>query len=58
MLLESYHNLSFPNTQPHLRVADSVNTDEALVTEYRRDNLTNCCGGNAIDIQVFVEVAA
>jgi hypothetical protein len=39
-------------------VADPVNTDEALVTEYRQDNLTNCCGGNAIDIQIFTEVAA
>jgi len=33
-------------------VAEPVNTDGALVTEYRRDNLTNCCGGNAIDIRV------
>jgi len=57
-LLESYHNLSFPNTNLTFRLADPVNTDEALVTEYRRDNLTNCCGGNAIDIQVFVEGAA
>ena len=38
-----------PKYQPHLRVADPVNTDEALVTEHRRDDLTNCCGENAID---------
>jgi hypothetical protein len=32
---------------------DPVNTDEALVTEYRRDKLNTSCGGNAIDIHVY-----
>jgi hypothetical protein len=34
-------------------VVDCVNTDEAVVTEYREDNLNTSCGGNAIDILVF-----
>jgi hypothetical protein len=33
---------------------DPVNTDEALVTQYRRDNLNISCGGNAIDIHVVI----
>jgi hypothetical protein len=35
-------------------VVDTVNTDEALVTEYRQDNLNISCGGNVIDIHVFI----
>jgi hypothetical protein len=35
-------------------VVDPVNTDEALVTEYRWDNLNTSCGGNAIGINVFI----
>ena len=35
-------------------MVDPVNTDEALVTEYRRDNLNISCGGNAIDIYVSI----
>jgi hypothetical protein len=31
-------------------VVDPVNTNEALVTEYRKDKLNICYGGNAIDI--------
>jgi hypothetical protein len=31
-----------------------VNTDEVLVTEYRQDNFNISCGGNAIDINVFI----
>jgi len=34
-------------------VVDPVNTNEALVTEYRRDNLNICYGGNAIDIYML-----
>jgi isocitrate dehydrogenase kinase/phosphatase len=35
-------------------MVDPVNADEALVTKYRRDNLNISCGGNAIDIHVFI----
>ena len=35
-------------------MVDPVNTDEALVTEYRRDNLNTSYGGNAIDIDIDV----
>jgi hypothetical protein len=31
-------------------MVDPVNTNEALVTKYRQDNLNICYGGNAIDI--------
>jgi hypothetical protein len=34
-------------------VVDPVNTNEALVTEYRQDNLIISCGGNTIDIHVY-----
>jgi hypothetical protein len=34
-------------------VVDPINTNEALVTEYRRDNLNICYGGNAIDIYML-----
>ena len=37
----------------YLCMVDPVNTDEALVTEYRRDNLDTSHGGNAIDSHVF-----
>ena len=43
-----------PKHQPHLLVVEPVNTCEALVTEYRRDNLNIGCGGNAIDIYVSI----
>jgi hypothetical protein len=33
---------------------DPVNIDKALVTEYRQDNLNISCGGNTIDILVFL----
>jgi hypothetical protein len=39
-------------------VADPVKMEEALVTEYRRDNLTNCCGGNATDMTETAYVVA
>jgi hypothetical protein len=35
-------------------VVDPVNTDEALVSEYRQDNLNISCGGNAMDIYVSI----
>jgi hypothetical protein len=35
-------------------VADPVNTEEALVTEYRLDNLNISCGGNAIELYVSI----
>jgi hypothetical protein len=35
-------------------VVDPVNTDEALVPEYRQDNLNISCGGNATGIHVFI----
>jgi hypothetical protein len=33
---------------------DPVNAEKALVTRYWRDNLNISCGGNAIDIHVFI----
>jgi hypothetical protein len=36
-------------------VVDPVKTNGALVTEYRRDNLNICYGGNAIDIYCFID---
>jgi hypothetical protein len=34
-------------------VVDPVNTIEALVTEYRRDKLNICYGGNTIEIYML-----
>ena len=38
----------------NLQVVDTVNTGEALVTEYKRDNLNTSYGGNAIDIDIDI----
>jgi hypothetical protein len=35
-------------------VVDPVNTNEALVAEYKWDNLKTNYGGNVIDIYVFI----
>jgi hypothetical protein len=55
-LPEGQQNLSFPNNryQPHILVVEPVNTNDALVTQYMWDKLNNSCGGNAIDIHVFI----
>jgi hypothetical protein len=36
-----------PNRQPHIQVAYPVSSDEALMTESRRDNCYISAGGNA-----------